>query len=53
MTAANTLRQINNQITSLQNEAQMLINQGKNLANLPYSSLQSLQQSISERPSGC
>ena len=48
MTAANTLRQINNQITSLQNEAQMLINQGKNLANLPYSSLQSLQQSIGE-----
>ena len=48
MAAANTLRQINNQITSLQNEAQMLINQGKNLAYLPYSSLQSLQQSIGE-----
>ena len=48
MTAANTLRQINNQITSLQNEAQMLINQGKNLTSLPYSSLQSLQQSIGE-----
>ncbi|MGB5083256.1 MAG: P-type conjugative transfer protein TrbJ [Methylocystis silviterrae] len=48
MTAANTLRQINNQIASLQNEAQMLINQGKNLTNLPYSSLQSLQQSIGE-----
>ena len=48
MTAANTLRQINDQITSLQNEAQMLINEGKNLTNLPYSSLQSLQQSIGE-----
>lgn len=48
MTAANTLRQINNQITSLQNEAQMLINEGKNLTTLPYSSLQSLQQSIGE-----
>jgi P-type conjugative transfer protein TrbJ len=48
MTAANTLRQINNQITSLQNEAKMLINQGKNLTSLPYSSLQSLQQSIGE-----
>jgi len=48
LTAANTLRQINNQITSLQNEAQMLINQGKNLTSLPYSSLQSLQQSIGE-----
>ena len=29
MTAANTLQQINNQITSLQNEARMLINQAK------------------------
>jgi P-type conjugative transfer protein TrbJ len=48
MTAANTLRQINNQIISLQNEAQMLINQGKNLTNLPYSSLQSLQQTMGE-----
>ncbi len=48
MTAANTLRQINNQVTSLQNEAQMLINEGKNLTSLPYSSLQSLQQSIAE-----
>ena len=48
MTAANTLQQINNQITSLQNEARMLINQARNLANLPYSSLQSLQQSIAQ-----
>jgi P-type conjugative transfer protein TrbJ len=48
MTAANTLRQINNQIASLQNEARMIINQARNLANLPYSSLQSLQQSIGE-----
>lgn len=48
MTAANTLQQINNQITSLQNEARMLINQARNLTNLPYSSLQSLQQSITE-----
>ena len=44
--AARTLQQINNQITSLQNEAQMLINQAKNLANLPYSSLQQLEQAI-------
>ena len=44
--AARALEQINNQITSLQNEAQMLINQGRNLASLPYSSLQRLQQSI-------
>ena len=44
LTAARTLEQINHQITSLQNEAQMLINQAKNLASLPYSSLQTLQQ---------
>ncbi|HHX2099359.1 TPA: P-type conjugative transfer protein TrbJ [Pseudomonas aeruginosa] len=46
LTAARTLQQINNQITSLQNEAQMLINQAKNLASLPYSSLQQLQQNV-------
>jgi conjugal transfer/entry exclusion protein len=44
--AARTLEQINNQITSLQNEAQMLINQARNLASLPYSSLQQLQQNV-------
>jgi len=44
--AARALEQINNQITSLQNEAQMLINQARNLASLPYSSLQQLQQSV-------
>ena len=43
LTAARALQQINNQITSLQNQAQMLINQARNLANLPYSSLQQLQ----------
>src|SRR5713226_2739866 len=46
LTAAREHQQINTQITSLQNEAQMLINQTKNLANLPYSSLQQLQSSI-------
>lgn len=46
LTAARSLQQINNQITSLQNEAQMLINQARNLASLPYSSLQQLQQNI-------
>ena len=45
LTAARALQQVNNQITSLQNEAQMLINQARNLASLPYSSLQQLQQS--------
>lgn len=46
LTAARALQQVNNQITSLQNEAQMLVNQARNLASLPYSSLQQLQQSI-------
>ena len=46
LTAARTLEQINHQITSLQNEATMLINQAKNLASLPYSALQTLQQNV-------
>lgn len=44
--AARALSQINNQITSLQNEAQMLINQARNLTSLPFSALQQLQQSV-------
>jgi type IV secretion system protein TrbJ len=46
LTAARSLQQINNQIVSLQNQTQMLINQAKNLATLPFSSLLQLQQSI-------
>lgn len=46
MSAARALEQINNQITSLQNEAQILINQARNLASLPHSSLQQIQQSV-------
>lgn len=46
LSAARALQQITNQITSLQNEAQMLINQARNLASLPTSSLQQIQQSI-------
>jgi type IV secretion system protein TrbJ len=45
--AARALQQINNQITSLQNQTQMLVNQLKHLAGLPYSSLQAIEQSIS------
>ena len=41
--AARALQQINNQITALQNQAQMLIGQAKNLASLPYSALSTLQ----------
>ena len=46
LTAARTLEQITHQITSLQNEAQMLINQARNLASLPYNALQQLQQNV-------
>ncbi|MDQ7777309.1 P-type conjugative transfer protein TrbJ [Paracoccus aminovorans] len=46
LTAARSLEQINNQIASLQNEAQMLINQARNLASLPHSSLQQLQRNV-------
>lgn len=44
--ASRTLEQINNQIASLQNEAQMLIGQAKNLASLPYSSVQRVQAQV-------
>jgi len=46
LTAARSLQQINSQITALQNQAQMLINQARNLAKLPYSVLQQLQQNV-------
>lgn len=44
--AARALEQINNQIQSLQNEAAALTNQARNLASLPYSSLQTLQGQV-------
>jgi type IV secretion system protein TrbJ len=44
--AARALQQINNQITSLQNQTLMLLNQARNLASLPYSSLPAIDQSI-------
>jgi P-type conjugative transfer protein TrbJ len=44
--AARALQQINNQIASLQNQTQMLLNQAKNLTSLPYSSLQAIEQSL-------
>jgi P-type conjugative transfer protein TrbJ len=42
LTAARTLSQINNQIRSLQNEAQMLINQAKNLSKIDFPELQAI-----------
>ena len=48
LTAARELQQVNNEILSLQNEARMLINQDRNLASLPYSSLAQLEQTINQ-----
>ncbi len=44
--AARALQQVNQQVTQLQNEAQMLVNQARNLTSLPYSAMQQLQQSV-------
>ncbi|QMW21614.1 P-type conjugative transfer protein TrbJ [Sandaracinobacteroides saxicola] len=44
--AARALQQINNQITQIQQQATSLINEGRNLASLPFSSLQQLQQQV-------
>jgi P-type conjugative transfer protein TrbJ len=46
LTAASELQQVNQNIQSLENQATMLINQAKNLASLPYSSLGQLYSSI-------
>lgn len=46
LTAARALQTINNQISALQNQAQMLIGQAKTLASLPYSSLAVLQAQV-------
>lgn len=46
ITAVRTLEQINNQIVQLQNEAQMLINQGRNLENLSFNSVGRLRSML-------
>ena len=48
LTAARTLTQINNQISSLQNEAQMLLNQRKHLQRIDFPQLQQLQQQLQQ-----
>ncbi len=48
LTAARTLQQVNQQIQSLQNEAQMLVNQGKNLARIDFPQLDQLRQTLGE-----
>src|ERR1700694_169885 len=46
--AARALQQINNQIRSLENQLQMLVNQRKNLTGLSYSSLQTIKRSLAQ-----
>lgn len=48
LTAARTLQQINQQIQSLQNEAQMLVNQQKNLARVDFPQMAALQQRLGD-----
>ncbi|MEE4454336.1 P-type conjugative transfer protein TrbJ [Novosphingobium resinovorum] len=43
LTAARTLQQVNQQIQQLQNEAQMLINQGKNLSRIDFPQLDAIK----------
>ena len=48
LTAARELQQVNNEAQMLENQATSLANQATNLASLPYSSLASLQQQITQ-----
>src|SRR3546814_595826 len=48
LTAARTLQSVNQQIQQLQNEAQMLVNQGKNLARIDFPQLDALRQKLAE-----
>lgn len=48
LTAARTLTMINNQIKQLTNEAQMIVNQAKDLANLPYTARAALMTRLAE-----
>ena len=46
LTAARSLQQINNQIQQIQQQATSLVNEARNLTSLPFSSLQQLQQQV-------
>lgn len=48
LTAARTLQQVNQQIQQLQNEAQMLVNQGKNLSRIDFPQLEALKAKLAE-----
>ena len=46
LTAIRTMEMIENQINELQNEAQMLVNQGRNLASLPFNVVNRLRSTL-------
>ena len=46
LTAARTLQQVNQQIRQLQNEAQMLVNMGKNLSRIDFPQLDALRAKL-------
>jgi len=48
LTAARTLQTVNQQIQQLQNEAQMLVNMGKNLTKIGFPQLDALKQKLAE-----
>lgn len=48
LTAARTLQQVNQQIQQLQNEAQMLVNQGKNLSRIDFPQMDALKAKLAE-----
>ena len=48
LTAARTLQQVNQQIQQLQNEAQMLVNQGKNLSRVDFPQLDAIKAKLAE-----
>ncbi len=48
LTAANTLKEVNNQITQIQQFVQMLENEARNLLSLPFSALQQITGAIDQ-----
>ncbi|MHA6768847.1 P-type conjugative transfer protein TrbJ [Sphingobium ummariense] len=48
LTAARTLQSVNQQIQQLQNEAQMLVNMGKNLSRIDFPQLNAIKQKLAE-----
>jgi type IV secretion system protein TrbJ len=48
LTAARALQQVNQQVQQLQNEAQVLVNMGKNLSRLDFPQLEAIRQKLAE-----